>query len=129
MWEERSVGGEECGRKGRALYRGRARPTALGEDADDDAPVLRPALTRVVGAHGFVFSVTDDVHLMEGDLMRFVQVPFYGFGARFAQVLIHDLVAACVGVSFDLDEVAARVGLQLRDHLVDAHARGFGQLG
>jgi hypothetical protein len=99
------------------------------EDADDDAPVLRPALTRVVGADGFVFSVADDVHLMEGDLMRFVQIPFYGFCARLAQLPVDVLVAECVGVSFDLDEVAARVGLQLRDHLVDARPHRFGQLG
>ena len=59
--------------------------------------------------------------------MRLVEIALHRLGARFADALIDHLVAARIGVTFDLDEVAARIGLEVRDHLVDALLDGLGQ--
>ena len=66
--------------------------------------------------------------LCSGYLMGLIEVTLDGFCAGFTDALVHHLVAARIGVTLDLDEVAARFGLELRNHLVDALLNGLGQL-
>src|SRR4029453_10906103 len=102
---------------------------SLREDANHDAAILSASVLRVVRADGLVFAPADDVHLVQRHLMGLIEIALYRFGALFADALIHELVAGCVGVAFDLDEVAARVRLQVRDHLVDPLLDCLGQRG
>src|SRR5688572_28300583 len=88
-------------------------PVVLRKDSDDASAVLCAAVARVVRTHGLLFAPADDVHLVKGYLVRLVEVAFHGLGARFADALIHHLVAARIRVAFDLDVVPARVGLEL----------------
>ena len=115
--------GESGGPRG-----GTRRRCVLRENTNDDAAVLSAALSGVVRARGLVFAVADDVHLVQRHLMRVVEIALHGLSARFADTLIDHLVAARIGVAFDLDEVAAWISLELRDQLVDPRLDAFRQL-
>jgi hypothetical protein len=43
--------------------------------------VLRAAVLGLVRRNRLGFAVADDVHLVQRDLMLFVEVPLHGFGA------------------------------------------------
>src|SRR5262245_7085809 len=97
--------------------------TCLNQDAEDDAAILRAAGLRVVRRHRLLFSVADDVDAMQRNLVLLVEVALHGFSALHADLLVERLVADVVRMTFDLEVRALRIGLQLRDDLIDAGFR------
>src|SRR5204863_5355994 len=101
----------------------------LREHFDDDAAVLSAARLRLVRRCRLVFAVADDVHLVQRNLILLIEVPLDRLGALESDLLVDELVADVVRVSFDLDEHVFRILLLLLDHLVDLLLGFLGKSG
>ena len=88
----------------------------LRQDSNDDAAVLGPAGPRGVGRDRLVLAVADHVDLVQWHPA--LRVEILTVSARESQLLVVGGSRRC-RVTFDLDENALRIGLQLSDHLVE----------